>query len=150
MSLQFITDFSNYLNSKNLKTTTVNKYLKTLKAAVNTAKLFDYIDHAVEPFFGFRMKSTKPRPKFITTEEVARIEQLEFAEHETNRRIARDMYLFCCYTGLRYSDIKTLSRANIQVTDGKTYLVITMQKTRDPLRGIPNFTRRKSKQKKLT
>lgn len=42
----------------------------------------------------------------------------------------RDAFLFCCYTGLRHSDLTELSQANVQTWDGSRILRLTQTKTR--------------------
>ena len=42
----------------------------------------------------------------------------------------RDAFLFCCYTGLRRSDLSALSTANVQTWDGSRILRLTQTKTR--------------------
>ncbi|MBO4382197.1 MAG: tyrosine-type recombinase/integrase [Bacteroidales bacterium] len=48
---------------------------------------------------------------YLTREELKRLERHHFAEEHYN--VARDVFLFGCYTGLRSSDILKLSRADI-------------------------------------
>ena len=42
----------------------------------------------------------------------------------------RDVLLFCCYTGLRYSDVQALQPGNVQEWDGARVLRLTQTKTR--------------------
>jgi integrase/recombinase XerD len=42
----------------------------------------------------------------------------------------RDAFLFCCYTGLRHSDLSALSTANVKTWDGSRILRLTQTKTR--------------------
>ncbi|SFQ48439.1 site-specific integrase [Hymenobacter arizonensis] len=42
----------------------------------------------------------------------------------------RDAFLFCCYTGLRHSDLSELSTANVKIWDGSRILRLTQTKTR--------------------
>lgn len=42
----------------------------------------------------------------------------------------RDAFLFCCYTGLRHSDLHELNAANVQEWDGSRVLRLTQTKTR--------------------
>ncbi|MBG8554024.1 site-specific integrase [Hymenobacter guriensis] len=42
----------------------------------------------------------------------------------------RDAFLFCCYTGLRYSDMRSLTGANVHEWQGSRILRLTQTKTR--------------------
>jgi integrase/recombinase XerD len=42
----------------------------------------------------------------------------------------RDAFLFCCYTGLRHSDLTELNKANVQTWDVSRILRLTQTKTR--------------------
>ena len=45
----------------------------------------------------------------------------------------RDIFLFCCYTGLAYADIKKLKRSEIVIgVDGERWIFTSRQKTETP------------------
>jgi len=67
---------------------------------------------------------------YLTIEEIARVNQLSFSENETRFEKARDVFLFSCVTGLRYSDLKNIRQSNIKYN----YLIITSQETEDSIR----------------
>lgn len=67
---------------------------------------------------------------YLTIEEIARLKQLSFKDNESRYEKARDVLLFSCLTGLRYSDLKNLLRSSIKYN----YLIITSQKTEDSIR----------------
>lgn len=64
---------------------------------------------------------------FLTLDELRTFEQYEFAER--HYQLAKDVFLFCCNTGLRHSDILRLRRADIH---GDT-IAFTTQKTNSAL-----------------
>lgn len=45
----------------------------------------------------------------------------------------RDVFLFCCYTGLRYSDVQQLQPANLHTWNGHRILKLVQIKTRRPV-----------------
>ncbi|GGG35364.1 site-specific integrase [Hymenobacter glacieicola] len=45
----------------------------------------------------------------------------------------RDVFLFCCYTGLRYSDVQQLQPANLHTWNGHRILKLVQTKTRRPV-----------------
>ena len=60
---------------------------------------------------------------YLTREELRRLEAYEF--EEPHFQVAKDVFLFCCYTGLRSSDVFKLSRADCY----GDYITFTTQKT---------------------
>ena len=63
---------------------------------------------------------------YLTKEEIVKMREVKLVEHLSN---IRDSFLFACYTGLRYSDLKTLVGENIKEENGKQIIYITPQKT---------------------
>ena len=67
---------------------------------------------------------------YLTIDEIARVSQLTFDENETRYEKARDVFLFSCFTGLSYRDLKDLRRFSIKYN----YLIITSKYTEDSIR----------------
>ena len=67
---------------------------------------------------------------YLTIEELARVNQLTFNENETKYERARDVFLFSCFTGLRYCDLQDLRRYSIKYN----YLIIKPKSTDDSIR----------------
>ena len=59
------------------------------------------------------MKSASKRVIFLTQEELEKVENLKIPEKYTSLEAVRDVFLFCCYTGLRYSDAYNLTWEDI-------------------------------------
>lgn len=134
LTYKFIHDFENYLLANGLNTNSTGKYLKILKAVVNTAINYGYMDLNKYPFRNFKIKSQASARTFLTPEEIERIENLTFESKQANLKRVRDMYLFAVYSGLRFSDIVRLQASNIEEMEGKKYIVLSMEKTKEPLR----------------
>ncbi|MBW3127265.1 site-specific integrase [Hymenobacter profundi] len=60
----------------------------------------------------------------------AELTQLETALLPSNLVKVRDAFLFCCYTGLRYSDLTSLHAGNVKEWNGERVLKLTQTKTR--------------------
>jgi len=134
INFKFIQDFENYLLGNGLNTNSTGKYLKILKAVVNTAINYGYMDLNKYPFRNFKIKAQASARTFLTPEEIERIENLQFDPKQNNLQRVRDMYLFAVYSGLRFSDIIRLQPSNIEEMDGKKWIVLNMEKTKEPLR----------------
>ena len=64
---------------------------------------------------------------WLTPDELAQVAR---ALLPANLALVRDAFCFCCYTGLRYSDLTTLHKGNLQQWDGSTVLRLTQTKTK--------------------
>ena len=74
----------------------------------------------------------------ITAEDLQAMENIVLSPEQKHLQKTLDMFLFSCYTGLRFSDVSALSKDKIQIIDGKEWLVFTMIKTAEPIR-IPMY-----------
>lgn len=123
----FITDFDFYLRSEcGISGVSGAKYIKNLKKIVNSALAHGWLPK--NPFANYKSKAKSGERVFLTKDELEKMRTKEIAIG----RIAqvRDIFLFCCYTGLAYIDIKKLKRSEIGVgVDGETWIFTTRQKT---------------------
>lgn len=63
----------------------------------------------------------------------------EFSENEKGLERIRDVFVFCCFTGLRYSDVAKLRRTDVKADE----IVVTTKKTNDLLHiELNNHSRR--------
>lgn len=76
-----------------------------------------------------RIKKPSGRRDFMTREELYRL-----MEVKTQSRTTKTAFVFCCFTGLRYSDVKQLKWRNIEKTQSGTVVRIeAMEKTEKPV-----------------
>ena len=73
-----------------------------------------------------RLREAVKEVRCLTIEEVDTLWNLEL--RTSSMQVTRDMFMFQCYTGLRYSDLKTLTRKDFYVKDGNLYLRKITQK----------------------
>ena len=124
----FLVDFEVWLaTKKNCSTNTIYKFLQLLRMPVHKAKRMGIVFK--DPYEGYKMKKVSVDRGYLTEEEVIAI-----ATHEiTIPRLeqVRDIFIFCCYTGLAYSDVAALRQGNIQkMFDGRLWIVTHRQKTK--------------------
>lgn len=124
-----IHDFESYLSRKGLGTNTVSKHLKHLSGFIRLAIGKGLMDETANPFRHYKIKTTTGRHSFLFPEELCRLEDLELTGHRLSMKHSLDAFLFCCYTGLRYSDFVALSEKNVVEIDGKPWLVFQTVKT---------------------
>ena len=56
---------------------------------------------------------TQRKVIYLTKEEIARVRELELSESQAYLDPIRDVFLFCCFSGLRHSDVNNLRRSFI-------------------------------------
>ena len=79
------------------------------------------------PFRKFKIKIQKAQKPFLTPDELSKLEKLHLDDHRHQHIL--DAFLFCCYTGLRFSDFRTLTSSNVIPINRKKWLCLKMQKT---------------------
>ena len=129
VNFELLKDFENHLISKGLGTNTRNKYLRHIRVFVNLAINKEYLDLNRYPFRKFAMKTEQTTREFLSPEDIQLIENLELTAENRRLEKVKDMFLFACYTGLRFSDITAVSKDSLITQDGNLWLSLTMQKT---------------------
>lgn len=127
----FLKEFEVHLKEKGNSVNTIAKHLRQLRTLVNEAINQGYIPSDAYPFRKYKIKQEKGRKEFLTPDELKRLENLDV---DKKLRHVLDAFLFCCYTGLRYSDFCQLSPANFIKVNGKRWLHFTSIKTGVELR----------------
>ncbi|TKT91405.1 site-specific integrase [Dyadobacter frigoris] len=132
LKYEFITDFEYWLKSvRNIGHNTAIKYLATFKKIVIICIKNGWLSR--DPFHAYKMSKREVDRTALTAEELAKISKKKF-DHERLSQV-RDIFLFCCYTGLAYIDVYKMSRSEIITgIDGEKWLVIKRQKTDSPAR----------------
>ena len=119
-------DFEVHLKEKGNSVNTIAKHLRQLRTLVNEAINQGYIPSDAYPFRKYKIKQAKGRKEFLTPDELKRLENLDV---DKKLRHVLDAFLFCCYTGLRYSDFCQLTPENIIRVNGKRWLHFKSVKT---------------------
>ena len=132
ITYSFLKDFEAYLREKGNGVNTVAKHLRQLRTLVNEAINQGYIHADDYPFRKFKIKQEKGEHEFLTPDELRKLENLEV----NNKRLRHvlDAFLFCCYTGLRFSDFCQLNYSNFAKINGKKWLHFKSIKTGIELR----------------
>ena len=115
-----------------LRNSTVSKELKLLRWFLKWAENKGYNRLRTYSFYHPKLKLVRNSLIFLTKEELSKLYRLEIPSwYPSARELAwsRDMFCFCCFTSLRYSDMINLRISDIH--NGK--VVITTQKTDDTL-----------------
>lgn len=135
----FIKNFDFYLRcEKNFKANTVRLYMVPLKRLTSMAKDNNIIP--IDPFKHFVAEKEDIDRGYLTMEELEALISIKLPS--TLLEIVRDMFVFCCFTGLSHADLLKLTKDNIEdFFDGKEWIICRRRKTKTkssiPLLEIP-------------
>ncbi|WP_113660973.1 site-specific integrase [Pedobacter nanyangensis] len=102
---------------------------KVFKAIINEAIRKGYMD--VNPYKDFPIKASKGNREFLSINEVKKLMTYEVDKSNETLTRVKDLFLFSCFTGLRYSDVMNIKLENIK--DEPSRIEIKVQKTDRPL-----------------
>lgn len=92
---------------------TIYNYHKRLKPYINEAVSLGIIDES--PYLRFKAERGKHKPKeALNEEELAAVRALELFDESLGK--ARDLFVFCCYTGLAHADMEAFDFSRDVVT----------------------------------
>lgn len=124
---EFIADYEFWLKSvRKCNHNSTMKYLANFKKVVNKCLRSGWLNK--DPFVGFKMTKREVERVALTKEELQAIADKTFATERLEQ--VRDIFLFCCFTGLAYADINKLKRSEIGIgIDGGKWIFTHRQKT---------------------
>jgi integrase len=124
----FISEFVVYLKNKHgNSTTTCYKHFQRLTRVIKKGINYGYLDKY--PFGEYKLRMPKKKIEYLTLDEVNRIEQCDFKVNRLNT--IRDIFIFCCYSGMAYAEVESLTPENItEGMDGDLWLNIIRKKTK--------------------
>ncbi len=135
---QFILVTPNQRLGKCCNRNTTNKYLNKLKCVLGRAYDNEYIQR--HPFSGITLKEPKVNKVFLTDEEIEIMTNHKLGGNQSLCRV-RDFYIFCVYTGLRFSDASKLTKDSIvKDSKGRLWIEGVQEKTGEYV-GIPLIKR---------
>lgn len=114
---------------KDMRNSTIGKQVNFLKWFIRWAFKKGYHKNNAYDFFKPKLKNTQKKVIFLTWEELTKLREYEIAPTKQYLERVRDVFLFQCFTGLRYSDVFNLKRSDVKAN----YIEITTVKTADSL-----------------
>ncbi|MEP5600838.1 MAG: site-specific integrase [Algibacter sp.] len=138
LSYSFIIDFEQFLRSspsmsktQSLNNNGIMKHLERFKKLLNLATDLEWIEK--NPFARYKLKFSKYERAFLSKTELEVLE-LGILKQENHIR-TRDVFVFACYTGLSYIDVKLLTKKNIvRGIDGDYWIFTSREKTEKPVK----------------
>lgn len=124
---EFIMSYDFYLRSeRNCNNNSTVKYLKNFKKIILICIANGWLDK--DPFVKYKPKVKEIKRDFLNSEELETLANKKLVSDRVSQ--VRDIFLFSCYTGLAYADVKKLKRSEIVPgIDGQKWIYTSRQKT---------------------
>ncbi|GHV48034.1 transposase [Bacteroidia bacterium] len=127
LNLAFINGFEHYLRTeRSCSTNTIWLYMIGVKHIVAIARNSGQL--AINPFAGYLISPEHRDRGFLTKDELNLLvnARMKNAQYE----LVRDLFVFSCFCGLSYSDVKNLTKDNFKTSfDGHLWIITRRQKT---------------------
>ncbi len=132
ISVSYLEGFNRFLIKKGLAINSRSTLFKKIKKALTLAVKNDVISFSQNPFNrDFKVSEVDVDKQSLTLAELRHLENLDM-DLRPELAITRDMFLFACYTAVRYGDLTNLSFENFDLLDnGKIRLRYTPSKTKN-------------------
>ncbi|MBP2284858.1 site-specific recombinase XerD [Flavobacterium sp. CG_23.5] len=123
----FITDYEFYLRSvRNCANNTAVKYIKNFSKIIKICLANNWIER--NPFSNYKAKVREVERVYLSEGEIQNIINKDFKTERLS--LVRDIFLFSCFTGLAYIDVKNLTKSHISIgIDGEKWIFTHRQKT---------------------
>ena len=125
-----LNDYVTYLRDvKEMRNSTIGKQLSFLKWFLRWAFKKGLHQNNAYDSYKPKLKNTQKKIIFLTWEELNKLREFEIPAAKQALDRVRDVFLFQCFTGLRYSDVFNLRRSDIK----GDHIEVTTVKTSDSL-----------------
>src|SRR5690606_33613436 len=116
----FVTDYEFYLRSvRKCSNNTAVKYIKNFGKIVKICQANNWIDK--NPFSNYKAKVREVERVYLTEADIQKILNKDLKTERLS--LVRDIFLFSCFTGLAYIDVKNLTKSHISIgIDGEKWI----------------------------
>jgi len=127
LKLQFLHDFEYYLKTERSQSqVTINKAIQRFRKPVKEALGEGYLEK--DPFVLHKPGRVRKEVVFLSSEELKLLEEHQFTQPRL--QLVKDLFIFCCYTGLGYHEMSSLRKKHItKGFDGNEWIQMKRQKT---------------------
>lgn len=130
VTLDFYYRYTTYLKGEGLSQNSIAKDIKIIKVFMAEAVDLGYTNNLQFKRKKFSVSSEDTDAVFLTDAEIMKLYNYNFTK---NKRLeqARDLFVFGCFVGLRYSDFSEIKPESIVKIDGEHFIKLITQKTKD-------------------
>lgn len=117
------------LEKEDMVNSTIQKQVEYLKWFLRWAMRKNYHRNTAYQNFKPKLKNAKKTIVFLTIAEIRKLRDFEIPATKAYLERVRDVFIFCCFTGLRHSDVYNLRRSNVK----DDHIDVTTKKTGDTI-----------------
>jgi len=127
VNYEFINGYDLYLKKTlNLHKNTINKYHSRLRTLLLKALAEGIISK--QPYANFKLVTQKTDREFLSQDDLLKIVTKDLSHNKSLDKV-RDLFVFSCYTGLRFQDAQNLTMDNLTTYNKKAFLRFAQEKT---------------------
>ncbi len=132
LNSEFVNELSFWFKTvRNCSHNTTMKYISNLKKVVLLCINNGWL--AKDPFASFSLSLEDKDPIYLNKEEIQSLIEKEI--RNIRLQSVRDVFVFCCFTGLAFIDVKQLKRSEVCIgIDGQLWILKNRQKSTVPSR----------------
>ena len=125
-----LNEYINFLrDKKDMRNSTIGKQLGFLKWFLRWSFKKGYHQNIAYDTFRPKLKTTPKKVIFLTWDELNKLKDYQIPQDKQYLERVRDVFLFCCFSSLRYSDVRNLKRCDVK----SDHIEVTTVKTADNL-----------------
>ena len=125
-----LNEYVNFLrDKKDMRNSTIGKQMGFLKWFLRWSFKKGHHQNIAYDAFKPKLKTTPKKVIFLTWDELNKLKDYHIPHDKQYLERVRDVFLFCCFTSLRYSDVRNLKRSDIK----PDHIEVTTVKTADSL-----------------
>ena len=128
INLDFYYKYVTYLKSRKLGQNAISKNVQILKLFMNEAVDLGYTDNMKFKHKKFAVSRVETDAVYLTNDELMALYKFDFSGHPKLEAV-RDLFIFGCFVGLRYSDYSTIKPEYIVKLQGEHFIKMITQKT---------------------
>lgn len=117
-----------YSDSRGLSNNTISKYISKFRWILRWANKKGYYNGDLHLTFKPKLSNTQRTIVYLEWDELIKLYYYEFKSESLSQ--VRDVFCFCCFTSLRYSDVANLKKSDIH----EDHISIVTKKTHELLR----------------
>ena len=125
-----LNEYVNFLrDDKDMRNSTIGKQIGFLKWFLRWSFKKGYHQNIAYDTFRPKLKTTPKKIIFLTWNELNKLKDYQIPQDKQYLERVRDVFLFCCFSSLRYSDVRNLKRWDVK----SDHIEVTTVKTADNL-----------------
>lgn len=129
ITLDFFYKYTDYLKTElKLATNTVAKDISIIKVFMGEAADLGYTQNNQFRNRKFSYSEIEKESVYLTEDEILQLHQFDLSNHKKLERV-KDLFVFGCFVGLRFSDFTDVRPENIVEFEGDLYIKIKTKKT---------------------